>query len=295
VFVRAKKCEVRVVSFCFCLTTTTGDDDIDRPRRAKKFFCPIVSRSLTFSLSFSLFFWFCLFVCSSFRRRRRRRVCAALCTKKNARARPNKQETERERETERETERDEERDGERERDLKGSLKREGGVARALEEEEDMKADKLEKKENVAASPPPKGGKNATTSITPAGTLRGYWQAEEETALRAAVQKHGIGAWEKMRTDPDFKALRCVLFQSYIFFNRCLRAGIERDGRKTRNSRRLSGGSRRLRFFLSAFSLLFFFQKGGGVAFFLVAFCLCFLGFSLNRKREKRTNLHEYSD
>jgi len=121
----------------------------------------------------------------------------------------------------------------------------------------MKADKLEKKENVAASPPPKGGKNATTSITPAGTLRGYWQAEEETALRAAVQKHGIGAWEKMRTDPDFKALRCVLFQSYIFFNRCLRAGIERDGRKTRNSRRLSGGSRRLRFFLSAFSLFFF--------------------------------------
>ena len=168
-------------------------------------------------------------------------MCAALCTKKNARARPNKQETERE----------------RERDLKGSLKREGGVARALEEEEDMKADKLEKKENVAASPPPKGGKNATTSITPAGTLRGYWQAEEETALRAAVQKHGIGAWEKMRTDPDFKALRCVLFQSNIFFNRCLRAGIERDGRKTRNSRRLSGGSRRLRFFLSAFSLFFF--------------------------------------
>ena len=85
----------------------------------------------------------------------------------------------------------------------------------------MKADKLEKKENVAASPPPKGGKNATTSITPAGTLRGYWQAEEETALRAAVQKHGIGAWEKMRTDPDFKALRCVLFQSNIFFNRCV--------------------------------------------------------------------------
>ena len=238
-FVRAKKCEVRVVSFCFCLTTTTGDDDIDRPRRAKKFFIPLVSRSLTFSLSFSFFFWFCLFVCSSFRRRRRRRVCAALCTKKNARARPNKQETERERE------RDGERDGERrrerrrERDLKGSLKREGGVARALEEEEDMKADKLEKKENVAASPPPKGGKNATTSITPAGTLRGYWQAEEETALRAAVQKHGIGAWEKMRTDPDFKALRCVLFQSYIFFNRCLRAGIERDGRKTRAIRAVS--------------------------------------------------------
>jgi len=187
--------------------------------------------------------------------------------KKRARTPKQTRDGERERETERETERDEERDGERERDLKGSLKREGGVARALEEEEDMKADKLEKKENVAASPPPKGGKNATTSITPAGTLRGYWQAEEETALRAAVQKHGIGAWEKMRTDPDFKALRCVLFQSYIFFNRCLRAGIERDGRKTRNSRRLSGGSRRLRFFLSAFSLFFFFKKGGESLFF----------------------------
>jgi len=71
------------------------------------------------------------------------------------------------------------------------------------------------------SPPPppvavviKGGKNATTSLSPTGTLRGYWQAEEETALRAAVQKHGIGAWEKMRTDPDFKALRCAW---YIFY------------------------------------------------------------------------------
>ena len=60
----------------------------------------------------------------------------------------------------------------------------------------------------------KGGKNATTSLSPTGTLRGYWQAEEETALRAAVQKHGIGAWEKMRTDPDFKALRCA---RYIFY------------------------------------------------------------------------------
>ena len=63
--------------------------------------------------------------------------------------------------------------------------------------------------NVAAAPNVKGGKNATTSTTPTGTLRGYWKAEEETALRAAVQKHGIGAWEKMRTDPDFKALRYV--------------------------------------------------------------------------------------
>jgi hypothetical protein len=145
----------------------------------------------------------------------------------------------------------------------------------------MKADKLEKKENVAASPPPKGGKNATTSITPAGTLRGYWQAEEETALRAAVQKHGIGAWEKMRTDPDFKALRCVLFQSNIFFNRCLRAGDKerRDGRKTRNSRRLSlqAGSRHV---LTAIS--FFFQK---VAFFGSLPLLAFPSTERERERE----------
>ena len=174
-------------------------------------------------------------------------MCRIVHKKKRARTPKQTRDGERERERRRERRRETERETERER-FERKFKREGGVARALEEEEDMKADKLEKKENVAASPPPKGGKNATTSITPAGTLRGYWQAEEETALRAAVQKHGIGAWEKMRTDPDFKALRCVLFQSYIFFNRCLRAGIERDGRKTRNSRRLSGGSRRLRFF-----------------------------------------------
>jgi len=24
-----------------------------------------------------------------------------------------------------------------------------------------------------------------------------------------VRKHGIGAWEKMRNDPEFTALRCV--------------------------------------------------------------------------------------
>ncbi len=73
-------------------------------------------------------------------------------------------------------------------------------------------DKSSTNKDVAAAEPnvmKKGGKNATTSTTPTGTLRGYWKAEEETALRAAVQKHGIGAWEKMRTDPDFKALRYV--------------------------------------------------------------------------------------
>ena len=42
-----------------------------------------------------------------------------------------------------------------------------------------------------------------------GAVRGYWDASEERALRRAVQKHGIGAWEKMRNDPEFVALRCV--------------------------------------------------------------------------------------
>ena len=40
-------------------------------------------------------------------------------------------------------------------------------------------------------------------------FRGYWDDKEEQALRDAVQKHGIGAWEKMRHDPDFKVLKCV--------------------------------------------------------------------------------------
>ena len=43
----------------------------------------------------------------------------------------------------------------------------------------------------------------------AAPVRGYWDASEEGALRRAVQKHGIGAWEKMRNDPEFTALRCV--------------------------------------------------------------------------------------
>ena len=38
-------------------------------------------------------------------------------------------------------------------------------------------------------------------------FRGYWDDEEEQALRDAVQKHGIGSWEKMRHDPDFKVLK----------------------------------------------------------------------------------------
>lgn len=30
------------------------------------------------------------------------------------------------------------------------------------------------------------------------------------ALRDGVKKHGLGAWEKIRTDPDFAVLRCLL-------------------------------------------------------------------------------------
>ena len=38
-------------------------------------------------------------------------------------------------------------------------------------------------------------------------FRGYWDDVEEQALRDAVQKHGIGAWEKMRHDVEFKVLK----------------------------------------------------------------------------------------
>lgn len=38
--------------------------------------------------------------------------------------------------------------------------------------------------------------------------RGYWAHEEEESLRRGVQKHGIGAWERIRHDPEFKILKC---------------------------------------------------------------------------------------
>ena len=38
--------------------------------------------------------------------------------------------------------------------------------------------------------------------------RGYWCGEEEECLRKGVQKHGIGAWERIRHDPEFKILKC---------------------------------------------------------------------------------------
>jgi hypothetical protein len=33
-----------------------------------------------------------------------------------------------------------------------------------------------------------------------------WDAAEENALKAGVKKHGLGAWERIRTDPDFTIL-----------------------------------------------------------------------------------------
>lgn len=34
-----------------------------------------------------------------------------------------------------------------------------------------------------------------------------WDANEETALRNGVKKHGLGAWERIRSDPDFHVLK----------------------------------------------------------------------------------------
>jgi hypothetical protein len=33
-----------------------------------------------------------------------------------------------------------------------------------------------------------------------------WDAAEENALKAGVKKHGLGAWERIRTDPEFTIL-----------------------------------------------------------------------------------------
>lgn len=53
-------------------------------------------------------------------------------------------------------------------------------------------------------------------------FRGYWDAHEEDLLRRGVQKHGIGSWERIRHDPDFKILKCV----------CGRAGLRHAGSRT---------------------------------------------------------------
>ena len=38
-----------------------------------------------------------------------------------------------------------------------------------------------------------------------------WRPEEERALLTGVDRHGLGAWELIRTDPDLKSLlRCAV-------------------------------------------------------------------------------------
>ena len=74
-----------------------------------------------------------------------------------------------------------------------------------------------KDNNKAAGAPKRRPAAATTGTTTAAaataaattTVRGYWSENEEGALKRAVRKHGIGAWEKMRNDPEFATLRCV--------------------------------------------------------------------------------------
>lgn len=43
-----------------------------------------------------------------------------------------------------------------------------------------------------------------------------WKKEEENALRLGVAKHGSGAWELIRTDPEFHSkLYASLTQLYV--------------------------------------------------------------------------------
>ena len=71
------------------------------------------------------------------------------------------------------------------------------------------------KDNKAAGAPKRRpaaattGTTGTTTTAATTTVRGYWSENEEGALKRAVRKHGIGAWEKMRNDPEFATLRCV--------------------------------------------------------------------------------------
>jgi hypothetical protein len=45
-------------------------------------------------------------------------------------------------------------------------------------------------------------------VPPAHVCREYrvWDTAEETALRSGVKKHGLGAWERIRSDPEFDVL-----------------------------------------------------------------------------------------
>ena len=76
---------------------------------------------------------------------------------------------------------------------------------------------------------------------PGGGARGYWSQPEEQALKRAVRKHGIGAWEKMRNDPEFTALRCVRERGGE--GRDARRERARPGRGRRRRRPREGGGR----------------------------------------------------
>ena len=51
-----------------------------------------------------------------------------------------------------------------------------------------------------------------------------WRPEEERALLSGVERHGLGAWELIRTDPDLKSL----LRSAVILERSCRSG-QRQG------------------------------------------------------------------
>lgn len=42
-----------------------------------------------------------------------------------------------------------------------------------------------------------------------GAPKQKWTAEEESALRAGVLKHGAGKWRTILKDPEFSSLLCL--------------------------------------------------------------------------------------
>lgn len=67
------------------------------------------------------------------------------------------------------------------------------------------------------------GARASGDASGDAPARGYWRAEEEQALKRAVRKHGIGAWERMRNNPEIRGAAV--------------RRRRRDARETRNAAR----------------------------------------------------------
>ena len=82
----------------------------------------------------------------------------------------------------------------------------GGRKTTAAKDNNNKAAGAPKRRPAAATTGTMGTTAAAAATT---TVRGYWSENEEGALKRAVRKHGIGAWEKMRNDPEFATLRCV--------------------------------------------------------------------------------------